>query len=412
MVDAKGRSQAILRSFDVSLAEMRRIIRDFHSEMEKGLSGAPSSLSMIPAYVTRPTGREKGRFIALDLGGTNLRILEAELKGGGHYKISKVKRYLLGRKYLSASRDEFFGFLASSITDFVKGRKEYSDLGFTFSFPVKQTAIDSGILLRWTKGFNVKGVVGEDVVVLLKEALRRRGVNGIDVASLVNDTVGTLAAKGYKDPHCDLGVIIGTGTNACYLEELAEIPKWKGRTPSGARMIVNTEWGNFDKLRRTGYDLQLDRASDRPGRQILEKMVSGMYLGRIVQLVVKDLMKKDLRPFDAEAMSRIEAADLKSLSGEKKLIRKVCNFISRRAARISAAALAAIVTKIDPNLSGNHTIAIDGSVYEKHPNFSGEMRSALRELFGKQASRIKISLSKDGSGVGAAIIAAVASSQR
>jgi len=38
------------------------------------------------------------------------------------------------------------------------GRKR--ELGFTFSFPVKQTSIDSGILINWTKGFAVSGTVG------------------------------------------------------------------------------------------------------------------------------------------------------------------------------------------------------------------------------------------------------------
>ena len=37
------------------------------------------------------------------------------------------------------------------------GRKR--EIGFTFSFPVNQIAIDSGILIKWTKGFAVSGTV-------------------------------------------------------------------------------------------------------------------------------------------------------------------------------------------------------------------------------------------------------------
>jgi hexokinase len=33
------------------------------------------------------------------------------------------------------------------------------ELGFTFSFPCNQTAIDGGTLVRWTKGFKVSGTV-------------------------------------------------------------------------------------------------------------------------------------------------------------------------------------------------------------------------------------------------------------
>lgn len=49
-------------------------------------------------------------------------------------------------------------------------------LGFTFSFPLKQLGLTKGILQRWTKGFSCSGVVGEDVVQGLKEAIARRGV--------------------------------------------------------------------------------------------------------------------------------------------------------------------------------------------------------------------------------------------
>lgn len=52
-------------------------------------------------------------------------------------------------------------------------------LGFTFSFPLLQLGLTKGLLVRWTKGFNCSGVVGEDVVQLLKDAIARRGVNFI-----------------------------------------------------------------------------------------------------------------------------------------------------------------------------------------------------------------------------------------
>lgn len=50
-------------------------------------------------------------------------------------------------------------------------------LGFTFSFPLTQLGLTKGMLARWTKGFNCSGVVGEDVVQLLKDAIARRGVS-------------------------------------------------------------------------------------------------------------------------------------------------------------------------------------------------------------------------------------------
>ncbi len=47
-------------------------------------------------------------------------------------------------------------------------------VGFCFSFPVEQTSVSSGKLLRWTKGYTNPGAVGSDPAKLLGEAFKRR----------------------------------------------------------------------------------------------------------------------------------------------------------------------------------------------------------------------------------------------
>lgn len=47
-------------------------------------------------------------------------------------------------------------------------------VGFTFSFPVNQTAIDAGTLLHWTKKWKTSGVPCHDVMALFREALARK----------------------------------------------------------------------------------------------------------------------------------------------------------------------------------------------------------------------------------------------
>jgi len=429
--------------FDVPLVAMKRIMRDFLSEMTAGLSGTKSSLRMIPAYVDRPTGEERGRFIALDLGGTNFRVLEIELKGGRSISKPIVKNFMLEKRLITGESGEFFDFIAASIGTFLEEKKippQGLSLGFTFSFPVQQTKINSGVLVGWTKGFSVKGVIGSDVINLLKRALDAKGLGSIAVTALANDTVGTLAAKSYEDPNCDIGIILGTGTNACYSESLSKIYKWKGpKTPTG-RMIINTEWGNFNKLRITAYDEQLDKFSENPAEQILEKRVSGMYLGELVRLVCKGCIDKkqlfkgitspafdERNGFRTEHMSMIEADSSKDLSdtenllkklgiaetslADRRLTKKICCLISSRAARVSAAVIAAVVAKIDPDFERDHTVAVDGTVYEKHPTFSENIKHSLKELLEERSSRVTLSLAKDGSGKGAAVIAAVASEE-
>jgi len=428
------------RVFRVSVPEANRIIYDFHREMVRGLSCKKSSLRMLPAYVDRPTGGEKGKFIALDLGGTNLRALEFELKGFGRSGKPKIMKFTLSKEEMDADSSRFFDFIAKSLKLFLKKEKirDASALGFTFSFPVRQSGIKTGILVCWTKGFNVKGVIGRDVVGLLTKALIRNRIRGIDITALVNDTVGTLAAKAYSDRNCDVGIILGTGTNACYIEPVNNIIKIKsyGRY-SSSNMVVNVEWGNFNKLKRTVFDDILDKDSANPAEQILEKMVSGMYLGELARIVLlhfnergllfsptsrKILSKKGI--FKTDHMSGIEGDSLYGLKtidrllnslgiigstlSDRTAVKNICSIISERASRITAACTAAIITRMDPDLSRMHTIAIDGTLYEKHPNFSKNMRQCLIELLKGRASRVRISLAKDASGKGAAIIAAVA----
>jgi len=81
--------------------------------------------------------------------------------------------------------------MATSVGSFINGPNSISEeeclhLGLTFSFPVEQTALASGTLLTWTKGFSATGAVGQDVVQLLQDAFDRNGVR-VKCVALVND---------------------------------------------------------------------------------------------------------------------------------------------------------------------------------------------------------------------------------
>lgn len=55
----------------------------------------------------------------------------------------------------------------------------------------------------------------------------------------VNDTVGTLAGGRYYNPDVIAAVILGTGTNAAYVERANAIPKWHGPLPNSGEMVSN-----------------------------------------------------------------------------------------------------------------------------------------------------------------------------
>ncbi|MHB8054381.1 MAG: hypothetical protein ACYDH3_03945 [Candidatus Aminicenantales bacterium] len=430
--------QTRLRSlFDVSGARLRAMIGSFHGEMRRGLAGEPGSLQMLPAYVDIPTGLERGTFLALDLGGTNVRVLQVELPADGSSPKLVEDYFQLSREQIASEANVLFGAIARFIGRFLDERKLTGllSLGFTFSFPIRQHSIARGDLIGWTKGWTADGVVGRDVVELLNAALAREGVSGVRVVSLNNDTTGTLMALAYLDADCDAGCILGTGTNICYRERIEEI-----RKPIGPYdrefMIVNMESGNFNAdLPRNRFDLLLDGASENPGFQAEEKMVSGKYMGELARLVVADLCGRGLLfggrlpeifltrgEFGSEHLSEIEADDSPAADGaqarleawgirtadgdDARIFREIARLVSGRAARIAAAVLAATVTKNDPALKRPHVIAVDGSIFHKYPGFRARMEETFGELFGNRADRLWLAGMRDGSGFGAAVIAA------
>jgi hexokinase len=201
------------------------------AEMNKGLiSTKGAQIKMLPSFVNRlPTGEESGEFLALDLGGSNFRVCTFRLVAGQGVNLGVAHEVTIPASLMTSesTAEDLFGFIADQVGK-APGARDTStpdlNLGFTFSFPVDQKSIDSGILLHWTKGFATRGCVGEEIVSLLQKELRSRGIS-VQVSALVNDTVGTLVANILDDSDTHVGVILGTGCNACYTEKASNIVK-------------------------------------------------------------------------------------------------------------------------------------------------------------------------------------------
>ena len=398
-----------------------------------------------------PDGYETGTYLALDMGGTNLRVCEITLpEEKGEFEIIQSK-YRMPEELKTGTADELWNYIADCLQQFIEYHHADEELdqlplGFTFSYPATQEYIDHGVLQRWTKGFDIDGVEGHDVVPPFEEALKARGVP-IKLTALVNDTTGTMIASAYTDTDMKIGCIFGTGCNAAYMEDVGSIPKLAHMNldPS-LPMAINCEWGAFDNehkvLPRTPYDIIIDKESPRPGQQAFEKMIAGLYLGEIFRLVLLDLHQnpdcqifeaqdigKLKKPYslDAGFLSAIEEDPFENLSEtqdlfhnklgiacnkpELELIRRLAELIGTRAARLSACGVAAICKK--KNWSTCH-VGADGSVFNKYPHFKVRGAQALKEILDWPANKgkgkgdpIEILPAEDGSGVGAALIAAL-----
>ncbi len=260
------------------------------------------------------------------------------------------------------------------------------------------------------------------------------------VKALVNDTVGTLMASAYVDGKTQIGSIYGTGNNAAYMERSDQVRKANGiALPGDSHMAINCEYGAFDNSAKvlpfTQYDIEIDRSSPRPGEQRYEKLVAGLYLGEIMRLILVDLHARDkvFRGQDGSRLRRPYALDSSVLANmetdragvssrillretlgvtpdvsECKFCSAVARLVSRRSVRLYACGIAALVRK--RGMKQPH-VAVDGSVFAKYPGFPERAMEALREILGlPQGSDepVRFVPAVDGSSVGAAVIAAMA----
>ncbi|XP_067161174.1 hexokinase-3 [Apteryx mantelli] len=458
--DGGGRGAAVVMAVALRLAAQRREVDQLlaplrlgptdlqrvqalmRREMELGLgqeTNAQSSVRMLPTYVCgTPDGTERGDFLALDLGGTNFRVLVVHVAQDGIRMASEI--YAIPLAVMQGTGEALFDHIIDCIMDFQQKQGltgQVLPLGFTFSFPCQQLGLDKAVLLSWTKGFSASGCVGKDVVQMLREAAQRKQHFGLDVVAVVNDTVGTMMSCGYDDPSCEIGLIVGTGTNACYMEEMQNVGTAEGEQ---GRMCINMEWGAFgdngclDDI-FTDFDQLVDEKTINPGKQRFEKLISGMYLGEIVRHILLALVEKHIlfrgKPspklqtrdiFQTKFLSTIEidGLALRQVRGvlrdleldasfeDSVLVREVCQAVSLRAAQLCAAGLAAVVEKMRESRGLAQlavTVGVDGTLYKMHPRFSQHLQRTLRDL--APNCTVTFLQSEDGSGKGAALVAAV-----
>ncbi|URE10677.1 glucose homeostasis [Musa troglodytarum] len=473
------RAEEIVRQLEEACAtpteRLKQVAQAMATEMHAGLLAADASgskLRMLPSFVDKlPTGDEEGLFYGLDLGGTNFRVLRVQLGGKERGIIEQESKEVpIPPHLMCGSSDELFDFIAIELADFaakdclIEGGRQ-REIGFTFSFPMRQSSVSAGVLVKWTKGFSIDETVGKDISVELTKAMERQHLD-MRIAALVNpnifpvhpprtlaafihqilrfkmhralemqvnDAVGTLAGSRYYDKDAVLAVILGTGTNAAYVESSSAIPRCHGLQPRSGEMVINMEWGNFQSchLPITEYDQALDWESINPG----------MYLGELVRRVLLRLAEEaalfgDTVPSKLEepfilttpvvsSMNHDTTSDLgvvgrklKEIFGvdgtsmdTRRMVVRICDAIAERAARLAAAGIAGVLLKQGrvgrDDGKKKAVVAVDGGLFEHYSKFRRCVESTLRELLGEDDSESAvIKLAKDGSSIGAALVAA------
>ena len=281
------------------------------------------------------------------------------------------------------TKDEFLDEVCARIEPLLN---EADRIGFCFSFPAEITPERDGKLVAFNKEVSVTGSEGMMICAEITKRLEARGAKKPSVFVLLNDTIAAmLGGKALmRNGGEAIGFILGTGTNTCYSEKGEKIKKLG--SPSGS-MIINMEAGGFAKLKRGKIDEELDSATANPGDHIYEKMVAGVYLGKLILLTLKEAARCGAVAVTGELMqgSDLEMAEVSAffeggadtgmlgqLTVEAKdasAVRDICLSLIERAAKLAVCNLAAIMEQTGAGTEAPVTIAAEGSTFLKTYSF-------------------------------------------
>ena len=385
------------------------LVKDILIDMERGLAGRSSSLPMIPSYITPVSRGMPGKTVlALDAGGTNLRVSLVRFDEQGHVMAEGTTKHPMPGTKGRVSADQFFDMIADAVLPTLGGADHIDGIGFTFSYPMDVQPDADGILLAFSKEVDAPDVIGKAIGAGLRQALARKGCTYDGSIVLLNDTVATLLSGlatipvDGGDPGADIeplsrndaygitggpavGIILGTGFNTAYPETC--IPKI-GFESKGAPQIVVCETGTFNLRYRGPLDWEFDNTTKCPGTYMLEKTTSGAYLGplafHILKQAIHDKVIRFTKSDEFLAMPALSTRMLNEfcrapLAAEGPLgslfgldessalaaVQYIVSIITERGALFAASVLAATVERMQVNCEpyAPVRIAIEGTTY-------------------------------------------------
>ncbi|KAL4909324.1 hypothetical protein BDW74DRAFT_80153 [Aspergillus multicolor] len=314
-----------------------------------------SDQQFLPTPVSKlPSGMETGRYLAIDVGGSNLRVAFIELLGDTadpdmartsaserplrKAQTQRVKRTLEKawpiQEHLKMDKaEDLFAWIGDCIAEVVAESlssdatkseiPEELEMGITFSFPMMQESLAEATLMPMGKGFAITSDLNLRNILLAgyekhtrrpedeeqPSAKRRKlfALPKLKISAITNDAVATLASLAYAvkslpNSRVAMGIIVGTGCNATIPMKLGALHKDKVRhvrrsDPDTSEIIVNTEWtisGVLPPFKELGivtkWDAELDANSARPGFQPFEYMTGGRYIGELIRLILIDYL--------------------------------------------------------------------------------------------------------------------------
>ena len=367
--------------FKLDNEQLKGIAYAFREKVEEGLSKKNAEIQCIPTFILPKAADVRGKALVLDLGGTNYRvaIVDFTQEKPVIYPNNGWKKDMSVMKSPGYTREELFKELADLIVE-IK-REEEMPIGYCFSYPAESVPGGDAKLLRWTKGVDIRKMVGQFVGKPLLDYLNEKNEIKFTGIKVLNDTIASLFA-GLTDKSYDayIGLIVGTGTNMATFIPADKIKKLDPAYSVEGLIPVNLESGNFHPPFLTAVDDTVDAMSDSMGKQRFEKAVSGMYLGDILKAAFP--LDEFEEKFDARKLTAImNYPDI-----HKDIYVQVARWIYSRSAQLVAASLAGLIALLKSYNKDIHRICLiaEGSLFwsesRKDKSYNILVMEKLQEL--------------------------------
>lgn len=367
--------------FKLDNEQLKGIAHAFREKVEEGLNKNNAEIQCIPTFILPKATDVKGKALVLDLGGTNYRVAIVDFSTDKPiiYPNNGWKKDMSIMKSPGYTREELFKELADLIVE-IK-REEEMPIGYCFSYPTESIPGGDARLLRWTKGVDIREMVGQFVGKPLLDYLNEKNKIRFTGVKVLNDTIASLFA-GLTDKSYDayIGLIVGTGTNMATFIPSDKITKLDPECHVQGLIPVNLESGNFYPPFLTAVDDTVDATSDSLGKQRFEKAVSGMYLGDILKAAFP--LEEFEEKFDARKLTAImNYPDI-----HKDIYVQVAHWIYNRSAQLVAASLAGLIALLKSYNRDIHRVCLiaEGSLFwsesRKDKNYNILVMEKLQEL--------------------------------
>lgn len=385
----------IREEFLLPYGDLEPLIDAFCEDMRR-----KQTVKMLNTFVFLRDFVKSGNYLALDFGGSNIRVSLYEVYRNAVNLIATRKFALRGDDFdyttNEYSLEDIFEMIVDKMEEIIDPKKEYF-LGHTFSFAMESVSKNSARALEFSKGFKLRNAIGKDINKCLKDVIEKRGLKVIPCA-VINDTTATLLSGFSINKITNMACIMGTGHNMCFVDSTGE--------------IINIESGSFNNevIRLTKYDVRFLEEIPNENQFLLEALVGGKNLGKLADVIIREISDEGLISPIANVTTKMLSESLgNKIEGldeyQNCVLREVASIIYKRAAYLVACEIFGVLKYLDVT-KGRYNVVFDGTVYEKTPYFIECLTKAIKHI---QPKGIKVThmLAKDASSVGAVIACAM-----